>query len=877
MNWVIRALVRLYPRSFREEFAASILALADKELDAASRRGWLALMFTFALQCADIVRSASAEQVRGIVRATKFLASMHGWRRDAIYGTRMLAKHRVFSAVVIVTLALAIGANTVIFTFANILLLKPLPVRDPDHLGWVYGVGPQADGDRAKISMADYLDYRTAKSFSSLAARRFSTLTLSEGGDARRLNTALVTSNLFEVWGIPLELGRGLRAGEDAPGAGPVAVLSDQFWRRHFAGDRTVLGRAMELDGIAYTVVGVVGPAMEIGNVAQVDVWAPLTIDPSASARDDRILSATGRLAPGVSIGQANAEIRAIASRLEKEHPTTNGGWGARVATTHESITGRGAWTALALLGLVVAFVLMIACANLANLMLARANERTREVALRAALGAGRGEVVRQLVVESLILGLVGGAAGLALAYAGLVAIKAASYNDLFAGLTIDGRVLAFVALITLATSLAFSIMPAIRASRANIADLLRNGSAKATGGQTIRRGRSLLVVSQVALALSLSIMAGLTVRSLVITARITLGFDTHDLFAFTVDLPVARVPESDLRAFYGKALDELRRIPGVTDVGVGDRLPVIGGERPGPVTIEGRDVVRPSDRPWATSSSVSPGFIEAARIHVSNGRTFLSMDNAAGARVAIVNEEMARRYWGSSAAALGKHVARGGAEPHEWLSVVGVVANTAPSDVTLPPGPQLYVPIDQVPTRTVSFLVRGGTTAGMSSAIRAAMRRIDPTLAIYDANTMDQAFKIYNASDVIVVSMYLAFVAIALALAAAGVYGVISYSVSQRTREFGIRMALGASTSQVRRMVLSEGGRLLAVGAVLGLAGGALIGVAARSLLYGVSPLDPSSYLLTVALLTGVMGLATYIPARRATNVDPNDALRAD
>ena len=877
MKWIIRALVRLYPRSFREEFAASISALAERELDAARRRGWLPFLFTFALQSADIFRSAIAEQIRGIVRTTAFLASLHGWRRDAIYGSRLLAKHRVFSAVVIITLALAIGANTVIFTFANVLLLKPLPVRDPDHLGWVYGVGPQADGDRAKLSMADFLDYRAAKSFSSLAARRFSTLTLSEAGDAQRLNAGLVTSNLFDVWGIPLELGRGLRSGEDAPGAAPVAVLSDQFWRRHFTSDRTVLGRTIELDGIGYTVVGVVAPAMEIGNVAQVDVWTPLTIDRSATARDDRNLSTTGRLAPGVSHAQANAEIRAIASRLEKEHPTTNGGWGARVATTHEAITSRGAWTALALLGLVVAFVLMIACANLANLMLARANERTREVALRAALGAGRGEVVRQLVVESLILGIVGGVAGLALAYSGLVAIKAASYNDLFAGLSIDRRVLAFVALITLATSLAFSIMPAIHASRANIADLLRGGLAKATSGHTIRRGRSLLVVSQVALALSLSIMAGLTVRSLVVTARINLGFDTHDLFTFTIDLPTARVSESELRAFYGRALDEVRRIPGVSDAGIGDRLPVIGGERPGPVAIEGRDVVRATDRPWATSSSVSPGFIEAARIRVLNGRTFSSADNALGARVAVVNDEMARRYWGSAAAALGKHVARGGAEPHEWLSVVGVVANTAPSDVTLRPGPQLYVPIEQVPTRTASFLIRGATAPGMASAVRAAMRRIDPTLAVYSASTVDQAFKIYNASDVIVVSMYLAFVAIALALAAAGVYGVISYSVSQRTREFGIRMALGATTGQVRGMVLSEGGRLLGVGAVLGLAGGALIGVAARSLLYGVSPLDPSSYLLTVMLLAVVMGLATYVPARRATNVDPNEALRAD
>jgi putative ABC transport system permease protein len=532
----------------------------------------------------------------------------------------------------------------------------------------------------------------------------------------------------------------------------------------------------------------------------------------------------------------------------------------------------------LALLVLVVGFVLLIACANLANLMLARSTDRAREIAVRTALGAGRGAIVRQLVIESILLGLVGGAAGLGLAQGGIVLIKAYAYEEFFALLSIDRNVLAFAIVVTLITSVAFSLLPAIRTSRSDVAELLKAGSGKTSGGRGAHRARSALVVSQVALALSLAVVAALVVRSLVQTARVDVGFDTHNLFAFSMDVPAARYANVErLPALYEKTLAELAAIPGVTGAGASSRMPVLDGDAPAPVTIEGHAVARPADQPWASTSSVSADFFATARIAMLMGRPFVRSDAARAPLVAVVNREMAKRYWGSPSAAMGRRVSLVSVASPAWATIVGVSGDTKPDNITLQPNPQIYVPVAQRPARSMAFLLRTAQAAAPLPEIRAAMRRVDDGLAIYDARTVDEAFKIEMSSNYVLTGMYLAFAAIALGLAAAGLYGVISYSVSQRTKEIGIRVALGATASDVRGLVLFHGARLLIVGTVLGVAAGALIARAIRSLLYGVSPTDPATYGLVIGVIVLVMGIATYVPARRAMRVDPIRALRAD
>jgi len=886
-QWLVTALVRLYPSGFREEFGPSVRELVARELAAASRNGFLALARVAASHSIDIGVSAMRQRLsplvsvaRGDDRPDGVFGAWSGWLRDSKYGARLLAKHRAFSAVVVITLALAIGANTVIFAFTNILLLKPLPVRDPETLGWIFSVGPQAEGNRSRSSIEDFLDFRTsATSFTALAGWRRGTLTLTQSDGATRVNSLEVTANLLDVWGLTPRTGRLFDAGADALGAPPVVVLSHQFWVRRYGSDPSVVGRSLMLDGVGRTVLGVLEPAIEIGNLSTVDIWAPVSLDLRGAARDDRRLSIVGRLASGVTVEQANAEIHTIAKRLQQEHPSTNNGWDARVATSREATAGPSVWAVLALLGLIVSFILLIACANLANVMLARATDRAREIAIRTALGAGRRTIVRQLVIESLLLGAVGGAAGLLLGYGGIALIKATAYEEFFALLSIDRNVVVFVTALTILTSILFSVVPAIHISRTDVAEVLKGTSRSASGGRRVRRGRAALVVSQLTLALSLAFVAVLVVRSMIAMARIDLGFDTHELFTFNVDLPAARYGnDTELPIFYEKTLSELRSLGGVRAVAVANRIPVIGGESPGPVTVDGRVVARPADQPWATSTKASPTFFEAAGIAMLAGRAFSRDDNTERLPVAIVNREMAKRHWGSPEAAVGKRVAFGGAgSVPRWLTIVGVSGDTKPADITLATSPQIYVPIAQQPARTTAFLIRSAKPGQLATQVRAAVRRVDPGIAVYDARTMDESLAIDMSSNYVLTGMYTAFAVIALSLAAAGLYGVMSYSVSQRTREMGIRVALGATAFEVQRMVLAQGGRLLLIGTVLGILGGTAIATAIRSLLYGVTPSDPVTYASVSALMVVVMGVATYIPARRAMSVDPVRALRAE
>ena len=800
--------------------------------------------------------------------------------RDLKYGWRMLRKRPAFTTMVVLTLALAIGANTLVFTFTNILLLRPLPVRNPGTLGWVFGVDPQRGNDRARVSAPDYLDYRRSlRSFSSLAARTEATLTMSGRGEAVRLAANAVTANLFDVWGLHARRGRLFRNGDDTQGAEPVVVLSHQFWQRQFAGDPAIIGAALMLDGKPMTVIGVLERAIEIGNLSEIDVWIPLVPDAAERGRDRRVLQMIGRLGPGVTQSQADAEARAVAAALERDHPATNKGWGARVATTREAMTGRNTWQVLALLSLTVALLLVIACANLANAMLARSIERNREIALRIALGAKRGLLVRQLSAEYLVMAAIGGALGLGVAYGGVRGIQAVVYEPFFALLSIDWRVTLFAIGATLVTCVLFGLAPALRAASADPMAALAQGSARMIGGVAVRRSRASLVVAQVTLAVALTVLGSLIARSMIETNRIDLGFRTGDLWTFRVDLPPGTYEGAErLRQFNDRVTDRLSSLPRVRSAAAVDRLPVLGGVNVTALTIEGRPVARQADQPWAARTAAGVSYFETTEIPLLSGRALAPTDRADALPVVVVNRELARRYFGSAAQAVGRRVSLGRSdEPATWRTIVGVVGDTRPADITAPPNPELYVPLSQEPARGLSLMVRAPAGSGMATSIRSVMRELDPSLAVYELRTMDQALTMEMSSDVMLTGLFVSFAIIALVLAATGLYGVIAYLVSQRTREIGIRIALGAVPSTVGRMVLGEAAVLFGLGIVLGLGAALLLARGMRTLLYGVGPLDPPAYIGSIAALATVMFIAAYLPARRAMRVSPLSAFRSD
>jgi putative ABC transport system permease protein len=798
--------------------------------------------------------------------------------QDARYGARMLLKHPGFSFIVVLTLALAIGANTVIFSFTNVLVIRPLPIQDQDRLGWIFGIDPQRGGNRGAASLPDYLDYRESlKSFTSLAATSQSTMTMTDRGDAVRLTANRVTANLFEVWGIEAIRGRGLASGDDQPGAARVVVLSHQFWRRQFAGDPSIVGQSLTLNGQLHQVVGVASPSIEFGGLSTIDIWTPLTLD-RALPRDRRVYRMNGRLADGVTIEQADAEVREAAKRLEQAHPTTNRGWGARVGSTRESIASPDTWVILALLMTVVGFVLLIACANIANLVLARATGRRRELAVRTALGASRTRVIRQLLTESLGLGLLGGAVGLAVAHLGLVVIRAAAYEPFFDLVRIDRNVLLFTGALAIVTPLLFSLIPAIQSSRADVSDALKEGTVRTGGGVTGRKSRSVLVVSQLTLAMALLIVSGLLVRTMIGMARQPLGFEPQGLLSLQVEIPEWRYKtDASVREYYDRLLLGVHGLPAVQSAAAVDRLPVLGGEAVVTLDVDGHTPARPEDRPWAVSVTATEKFFDASRIPVIAGRTFTRQDSGDALAVAIVNQNFARRYWDDPQRALGARVTLSppGAPPRT-VHIIGVVGDVKRSDYR-GVNPQIYLHALQSPRRAMALLVRSAEPAALMTSVRGVVRSIDVDVAVFQMRTMEDAFNDEMSSNRILIGMFTSFAVLALIMAAGGLYGVISYSVSQRVQEIGIRMALGAVAGDIRRLVAKETVALVAIGAVLGLAGGAALARMAASVLFSVSPADPMTYTTVAVTLISIALLSAYIPVRRATRIDPLTALRTE
>ena len=862
-----RVLLRLTDPAVREFLAGdleeSTAAIAAADGSSRARRWSRRQALAAVLQ--HPWRRARATRVKGDGIMRTFL-------QDLFYGVRMVRRQPAFSLVVILTLALAIGANTVIFSFANILMLRPLPLKDTDRLGWIFAVDPHMGGNRGPLSIPEFMDYRKAlTSFEAIGASTRTNVTLTGRGDAKRLTASRVTANLIDLWGLRMRAGRGFSAGADAPGAPPEIVISHHYWDRELNRDPSIVGQSMTIDGRPSTVVGVLNPEIEIGSISEIDVWTPVTLSADA-AREDRILRVNGRLKPGVTRAQAEAEVRQIALALAREHPKTNEGWSARVAPTREAMTGTDTWVIMTLLSLVVGFVLLLACANLANLVLSRATGRRRELAVRSALGASRTRVIRQMLTENLVYGVCGGAAGLVVAYAGLAAMRAAAYEPFFAMVRIDRNVLGFTALLALLTPMLFAILPALHATRADAGEALKDGGTRTAGGVRAARSRSVLIVAQLGLAVMLLVLATLLVQALVNISDAPIGIDKNRLLTAKLDLPSWRYANAAAISTYGdQLLARLKGNPAIENAAMSDRLPMLDGEPISEVTIDGRTASRPEDRPWAVATTVSDAYFSTMGIALVNGRSFGPEDQPGRVKVALVNREMARRFWGAKDA-----VGSGFSLAGERLQIVGVVSDVLREDRE-GVNPQIYLSSRQRPASAMTLIVRAADPQAVAPDVRAQIRGLDADVPVYDMRAYQQALDDDLSSSRILGSMFVAFALLALVLAASGLYAVVSYAASQRVKEFGVRIALGASPADITRMMLRQTSVLVVIGLAIGLVGGRVLAMGATTLLYKVSPSDPVTY-AGVALTLGAIALAaSYVPVRRATSVDPVRALRLE
>jgi putative ABC transport system permease protein len=802
---------------------------------------------------------------------------MRTFLQDLRYGIRVALSQPGYSLTIVLTLALAIGANTVIFSFANFMLLRPLPMRDQDTIAYIFMVDPQRGGDRGTLSIPDLLDYRSAlSSFESIAGTTPTSVTLSGRGDAMALTGAKATANLFDTWGLRMAAGQPFLRGDDLPGAADVVVLSHKFWHRQFQGDPSIVGQSIVLDGRPHTIRGVVTPDLEIGNLSLIDVWVPLTLNPDAP-RDVRNIRTNGRLRAGASFEQANAEVRAVSERLQRDHPTTNAGWTARLALAREAMIPGDSWIILGLLAVVVGFVLLIACANIANLVLARATGRRRELAVRVALGASRVRMIRQLLTEGVLYGVLGGALALAIAYASLAIIKATAYEPFLQLVVIDRAVLVFTTILALVTPLVFSVLPALQSSRPDVNETLKDSGTRAGGGVRGRRSRAVLVVSQLSLAMALLIVSTLLVRTMIAMSRTDFGFDPTGILTMRADAPAWRYPtDAAVTDYYDGLFARLRALPGNNVVASVDRLPVLGGESIGQVTVDGYAPPRPEDHAWAAQSIASEQFFAASDIPLVAGRVFEAADTPDTVPVAVVNEEMSRRYWGDPRRAIGGRF-QIDRDAGRWIQVVGIVGNLRRMDLRGGSNPQVYLAARQRPTRTMAIMIRGREAEHVTAAVRDEVRALDANVAVQSLRTMQEAFDDEFSGNRMLTGMFASFAVLALILAGSGLYGVISYSVSQRVQEIGIRMALGAVPGDIRGMVVKQTLVLVLIGTAFGVAGGAAIAQAARSILYEVSPVDPATYIGVVTILSLVAALSAAAPVRRATHVDPLLALRAE
>ncbi len=808
------------------------------------------------------------------------------------FALRTLRRSPGFALVAILTLGLGIGANTAIFSVLNAVVLRPLPFAQPEQLVTIAHRYPSLNLT-ASVSVPGFVEYeKQTETFSSVSAVTGWAPTLTGTGDATRLQGLRVAGAYFTTFGVQPELGRALRADESSAGREHVVVLSDRFWRTARGADPEIVGKQLLLNGESYEVVGVMPASFTSMLNRATDLWAPFVLTPELvnGPYGREFMGVTARLKPGVSLSRAQADMRTLAARIKADRALPED-WTLAVAPLSDLVTSAGMRRAMLVLLGAVFLVLMIACANVANLQLARAASRSREIAVRVALGASPRDLVRQLLTESMVLALAGGVLGILFALWGVPALMSLNESNLppAAAIGIDGRVLVFTIVLSLATGVIFGLAPAMRLSRTELHDSLKEGGRGAAGdrsGLALRRG---LVIGTVALALTLLVGAGLLTRSFRQLLQVDPGFTPDHLLTFSVALPAAKYPTDSLQVgYFDRTTAAIAAVPGVKSVGATSVLPFTNNGSTSSFDVEGLVVPPNGNGPWGDYRVITPNYLTALGAPLLEGRFFTDQDRVGTDGVVIVDTDLAHTFWPKESA-LGKRISYQD-DPRVWLTVVGVVGHTMHEGLDAQKRVQVYIPMAQDGRGFMSYAVRAtGDPMAVLGGVRSAMKEIDPDVALANINTMGDLVSISTGPRRFTMVLLTVFSLLASGLAALGLYGVMAYTVTQRAKELGVRLALGATPRSVQQMVMQQGMRLALIGVAFGLVAAYVLTSllkaldansalnTADQLLFKISPHDPLTFIVIPLLLVAVASLASWIPARRATQLDPVEALRGE
>jgi putative ABC transport system permease protein len=815
---------------------------------------------------------------------------MQTFWQDLRYGLRMLVKSPGFTLTAILTLALGIGANTAIFSVVNAVLLRPLPYNEPQRLIALWSPDTRKPEAKGSVSYPDFFDVRAQNtSFERIAVYRTNDLALTGRETPVNIRSAVVSAGLFALLKVNPELGRWFTEEEEKPGGNRAAIISHSLWQKQFGGASNILEQPVTLNGKPYSVVGVMPAGFQFPIEAESpEIWITSGIDAEKTSDDDKamteqrgahFLQTVARLKPGVTLEQAQAEMSTIAANLEKQYPDSNTYRGLKLFSFHEDLVEDYHDALLIILG-AVACVLLIACANVANLLLARATVRHKETAIRSALGASRFRLIRQLMTESLLLSVCGGVFGLLLAWWGTEALVGIIPEDLprLSEINVDFAVLGFTFLISLLTGLGFGLAPAWKSSKTELTEVMKESGRGTSAGKGHLRLRGALIVAEVALALVLLVSAGLLLQTFQKLQRVDLGFDANNVLTASVELPDSRYLKNEqIASFYKNFLERVRALPGVTSAGAVMPQPLSGDTFRTSMDIEGRSYAS-GENPNTHFRVASIDYFDTMKIALTDGRRFTERDDAKSLPVVIVNETFAKEFFPNENP-IGKHVKPGVSvtEDTPWREIVGVVKDVKHrQSLKREFEPELYVPHAQVPFNNLNLVVRTqGDPRALAKTLQAEVNALDKDIPIYRVKTLDQYLGTAIAQPKFNALLIGMFGLLALILTAIGLYGVIAYSVAQRTQEIGIRMALGAQTGDVLRMVLRQGLLLTAIGLALGVTGAYFLTKVLTDLLYGIQPADPLTFIMTSLMLTGVAIVACLVPARRAARTDPMVALR--